>query len=93
MSIAALKEAAQLAIKEPAWPFNEKSFRAKATPAAVAALIASHEQLVEVLRAGRVAIDVLMAQLIEVDPSFVPTQSAAWPALVAIKAALDVVEV
>jgi len=52
----------------------------------------SHEQLVAALRDGRVAIDVLMAQLIEVDPSFLPTKSAAWPALVAIKAALEAAE-
>jgi hypothetical protein len=52
----------------------------------------AHEQLIDTLRQGRVAIDVLMAQLIEVDPSFKPTQSAAWPALVAIKAALEKVE-
>jgi hypothetical protein len=56
------------------------------------AFYVQHEQLVDALRKGRVAIDVLMAQLIEVDPSFKPTQSAAWPALVAIKAALEKVE-
>lgn len=49
-------------------------------------------QLMTALRAGRVAIDVLMASLIEADPSFRPTQSPAWPALVAIKSALDAAE-
>jgi hypothetical protein len=53
----------------------------------------SHDQLVAALRDGRVAIDVLMARLIEVDPSFVPTQSPAWPVLVAIKGALEAAEV
>jgi hypothetical protein len=47
------------------------------------------KQLVAALRDGRVAIDVLMARLIEVDPSFLSTRSPAWPALMAIKAALD----
>lgn len=55
-------------------------------------LTAREKQLVAALRDGRVAIDVLMARLIEVDPSFLPTRSPAWPALVAIKAALDVAE-
>jgi hypothetical protein len=65
----------------------------EATAAFIVHACNSHEQLAAALRSGRVAIDVLMAQLIELDPSFMPTKSAAWPALVAIKAALDVVEV
>jgi hypothetical protein len=55
-------------------------------------LTAREKQQVAALRDGRVAIDVLMARMIEVDPSFLPTRSPAWPALVAIKAALDVAE-
>jgi hypothetical protein len=65
---------------------------AKANAAFIVRACNVHEQFVDALRKGRVAIDVLMAQLIEVDPSFRPTQSAAWPALVAIKAALEKVE-
>jgi hypothetical protein len=63
-----------------------------ANAAFIVRAVNAHDKLIDALRQGRVAIDVLMAQLIEVDPSFKPTQSAAWPALVAIKAALEKVE-
>jgi hypothetical protein len=52
----------------------------------------SHDQLVTAMRDGRVAIDVLMARLIEVDPSFKPSESAVWPKLVAITSALAAAE-
>jgi hypothetical protein len=63
-----------------------------ADAAFVARTCSVHDDLVTALRAGRVAIDVLMARLIKVDPSFVPTQSAAWPSLVSISVALSVAE-
>jgi hypothetical protein len=50
MSVAEIKTAAEAALSQPAWPFNEKAFHAKATPAAVLELIGSHEQLVAALR-------------------------------------------
>lgn len=61
---------------------------AEANAALIVRAVNSHEQLVAALRGARVAIDVLMAQLIEVDPSFMPTKSAVWPQLVAINHAL-----
>jgi hypothetical protein len=73
-------------------PTENGSDEQEANAAFIVRACNAHEQLVDALRQGRVAIDVLMAQLIEVDPSFKPTQSAAWPALVAIKAALEKVE-
>jgi hypothetical protein len=71
---------------------RENSPVAEANAAFIVKACNSHDQLIAELQNGRVAIDVLMAQLIEVDPSFKPTESAAWPRLVAIKDALEAVE-
>ena len=53
MNLAAIKGAAQLAVKERAWPFSEKAFQTKVSPAEVLELIASHEQMVAALRDAR----------------------------------------
>jgi hypothetical protein len=71
---------------------NAPAALAEANAAFIVRACNSHEQLAAALRCGRVAIDVLMAQLIEADPSFMPTKSAVWPSLVAITDALAVVE-
>jgi hypothetical protein len=52
----------------------------------------SHEQLVAALRGAHGAIDTLMACLISLDPTFMPSKSAVWPALTACTAALATAE-
>lgn len=85
---------AALDISDDATEDNQAELEARmaANAAFIVRAVNSHDHLLQTLRDGRVAIDVLMARLIEVDPSFLPTQSPAWPALVAIKAALDTAE-
>jgi hypothetical protein len=48
----------------------------------------SHDQLVAAVKAQHNAIDVLMARLINLDPTFKPTVSDIWPAIVAGSEAL-----
>src|SRR6218665_3967604 len=53
-----------------------------------ARLIAAAPELLEACKAQHRAIDLLMAKLVTLDPTFMPTKSAAWPACVAGNAAI-----
>jgi hypothetical protein len=53
-----------------------------------ARLIAAAPELLDALYVQRSAIDILMARLIEVDPSFRPTKSEVWPMLLQGTAAI-----
>lgn len=45
-------------------------------------LIAASPDLLAAVKAQNVALDILLSMLIERDPSFFPSQSAAWPAVI-----------
>ena len=45
----------------------------------------------EIIQLQHETIDMLLARIIQLDPEFFPSESAAWPAVVAGKAALDMI--
>lgn len=49
---------------------------------------AQRDELLSACKSQHRAIDALMARLIELDPTFMPSQSAAWPAVVQGNAAI-----
>lgn len=74
------------------WAHPLQAAEQEANAAFIVRAVNSHEQLVAALRGAHGAIDALMAGVIELDPSFMPTKSTIWPALTACAAALAAAE-
>lgn len=52
-------------------------------------VLEEHKEMLAALQGEHKALDWMMARLIQVDPKFMPTKCAHWPAVVAGKEAMD----